>query len=114
MVEGRIRLTLSRRIEKLDQVKYRRIGVVAQAHKRPPGLLGGDANECADEVRIVGDEVIDLGEPQFLIERNRAVQVANADVHVKEALKHYSSPYGGDCAAVNDSVELANQPGIPF
>src|SRR5207245_4817711 len=91
VVERGVGLALRRRIDELDQVEHRCIGVAAEPHEDTSELSRLDAQRIADP-GIIHGEVADLAKAQLSVKANRPLHVAHANVDVKEPLQHDDSP----------------------
>src|SRR5712692_2537975 len=82
VVEAWIGLTLSGRVDELHEVKHRGVGIIAEAHEYAAQFFRLDAQRVA-HTRIVERKIVDLVEAEILVEANRAIHVAHANVHMK-------------------------------
>src|SRR5216684_2967354 len=91
VVEGRVGLPLCGRIDELDEVEHRGVGLIAQAHEYSAKLLGLDAQRVPG-ARIVERKVVNLGETKVLVEANRSLHIPDTNIDMKESLQHDCSP----------------------
>jgi len=91
VIQRWIGLPLRRRIDKLHEIEHRRVGVGSQAHEDTAQLARLEPQGIAD-ARIVEGEIVDLVKADVLVEADRPLHIANADVDVKQLLQHRGSP----------------------
>ncbi len=79
-----------RGVEKLNEVEHRGL-LVTELHEDAAELLDFETESFSD-VAALEHEIVYLLEAERLIEGDRPLHVADADVHVKHFVEHRSSP----------------------
>src|SRR5262249_33632776 len=85
------------RVEELHQVERGSVGIVANAHEDTAQLLHLNT-QSRPQVRIVEDEIVNLGKADVFIKPDGTIHIANTDIHMKQPLQHCSHlPITSNC-----------------